>query len=405
VNLSLYIARRYLFSKKSHNAINILSLIAVCGVTLATTAMVCTLSVLNGFRGFVSEKFSAFDPELKITAVKGKVFDPTAAPFLHVRALPAIDRITETLEDNVLVRYRERQTPAILKGVSDNFDRPIPLWDGEFQLHGETGARVNMGIGVAGTLGVHSGFIAPLEIYAPKRQAATINLAQPMAAFHREYAYISSIFMVEQAVYDDQYLIVPLDLARTLFDYPTEVGAWEVQLKDAADLSAVRKQIQGLLGDAFQVKDRYEQQETAFRMIQIEKWFIFLMLCFISLIAAFNIIGSLSMLMVDKQPDIRTLRNLGAGQRLISQIFLFEGWLISAVGAATGLLLGLLLCLGQQHFGWIKLGSSGAFAVEAYPVQVQPGDLGLIGIAVLVIGFLAVLYPVRYLSRQREGGG
>jgi ABC-type lipoprotein release transport system permease subunit len=378
--------------------------VAICGVTIATLATVCTLSVFNGFRGLVSDMFSSFDPELKITAVRGKVFDPSDTVFLKIRSLPAIDLITETIEDNVLIRYRDRQVPAILKGVSDNFDGMVPIgqviFDGQFQLRNETSALCNLGIGVAGLLGINANYIFPLEIYAPKRNAKTVNLSNPMASFNREYAYISSIFKIDQPAYDENYIIVPIELARTLFDYPTEAGAWELKLNKEADLPAVQKKIQHLLGEEYVVKNRYEQQESAFRMINIEKWVTFLMLCFILTITAFNIIGSLSMLMVDKQKDIQTLRNLGAGNRLISRIFLFEGWLISAAGAAMGIVLGLLLCFGQQYFGWIKLGSSGTFVVEAYPVQVNPTDLALILIAVLTIGFLAVIYPVRYLSRK-----
>ncbi|MDR0698400.1 MAG: FtsX-like permease family protein [Tannerella sp.] len=402
MNFSFYIARRYLFSKKSHNAIHITSLVAVCGVAVATLATVCTLSVFNGFRGLVSDMFGAFDPELKITAVKGKVFDPSGEIFLEIRSLPEIDLISESLEDNVLIRYRERQVPAILKGVSDNFDSVAPIqqviFDGQFQLKNGISALSNLGIGVADMLSVNANFISPLEIYAPKRNAKTVNLANPMASFNVEYAYISSIFKINQPVYDENYIIVPLELARALFDYPTEVGAWELKLRKVNNIPTVQKKIQALLGEEYCVKNRYEQQESAFHMVNIEKWVTFLMLCFILLITAFNIIGSLSILIVDKQKDIQTLRNLGADNNLISRIFLFEGWLFSVVGAVMGILLGLLLCFGQQYFGWIKLGNT--FVVEAYPVQVMPGDLVLILITVLTIGFLAVIYPVQYLSRK-----
>jgi len=377
--------------------------VAVCGVAIATLATVCILSVFNGFRGLVSEMFSSFDPELKITSVQGKVFDPTTEVFLEIRSLPEIDLITESLEDNVLIRYRERQVPAVLKGVSDNFDRLVPiqnvLFDGEFQLENEAGDLANIGIGIAGVLGLYINFSFPMEIFAPKR-SVRVNTANPMASFNREYAYVSSIFKIDQSVYDENYIIVPLELARSLFDYTTEVSAWELKLKSAADIPAVQRKIWRLLGSEFRVENRYEQQKEALRMINIEKWITFLMLCFILLIAAFNIVGSLSMLMVDKQKDTETLRNLGADNRLISQIFLFEGWMISAVGAVAGILLGTLLCLGQQYFGWIKLGNPGAFAVDAYPVRVVFSDLIVILIAVLIIGFLSVIYPVRYFSKK-----
>jgi lipoprotein-releasing system permease protein/zinc transport system substrate-binding protein len=403
LNLPIYIAGRYLFSKKSHNAINVISLVSVCGVAVATLSMVFILSVFNGFHQLFAEMFSTFDPELKITAVKGKVFNSENEKFLEIQSWPEIEQIAETLEDNVLIRYRNRQTPATLKGVSSNFSRVIPidqaLFDGKFQLQDETSARANLGIGVASALGVAANFVFPLEIHTPRRNAKTINLANPLSAFNNNYAYISSIFRIDQSLYDDNYLIVSLELARTLFEYsPSEVGAWELKLKNPADLPALQKKIQNLLGKEYAVKNRYQQQEAAFKMINIEKWITFLMLSCILLITAFNIIGSLSMLMVDKQNDIQTLRKLGASNQLISSIFLFEGGLISVLGAAVGVLIGLLLSFGQQYFGWIKLGSAGAFAVEAYPVQVQAGDILLILITVCCLGFLSVIYPVRYLS-------
>jgi len=360
------------------------------------------LSVFNGFRGLASEMFSMFDPELKITPVQGKVFDPAIEKFLEIRSFPEIEVITESLEDNALIRYRGRQVPVVLKGVSDNFDRlvSIRLFDGEFRLQNEASALANVGIGIANTLSVHTSFIIPLEIHAPKRNIKTVNPANPMSFSNREYAFVSSIFYIDHPAYDNNYIIVPLELVRSLFDYTTEAGAWELKLKSASDIPAVQKKIRRLLGEEFKVENRYEQQIETFRMVNMEKWITFLILCFILTIAAFNIIGSLSMLIVDKQKDIETLRNLGAGNRLISRIFLFEGWMISAVGAGAGVVFGSLLCLGQQYFGWIKLGNNGAFAVEAYPVEVILSDLGLILLAVLFIGFLAVIYPVRYLSRK-----
>jgi ABC-type lipoprotein release transport system permease subunit len=403
LNLSLYIAKRYLFSKKSHNAINIISLVAVCGVSIATLATVCTLSVFNGFQGLVSNMFSSFDPELKITPVKGKVFDPSTDKFLEIYSLPEIDLISETLEDNVLVKYNERQVPAIMKGVSDNFGELVSinniLFDGEFRIKDESHTYATLGIGVASHLGINANFIFPLDIYAPKRNAG-VNLSNPISSFNIGYAYISADFLVNQPVYDDNYMIVSLDFARELFDYDKEVSALEIKLKEGSRVQAVQKTIQQTLGTDYRVKNRYEQQEAAFKMISIEKWVTFLMLCFILLIAVFNVIGSLSMLIVDKQKDITTLRNLGANNRLISRIFLFEGWMISALGAVIGIALGILICLGQQHFGWLQLGTQGAFAVNAYPVIIETGDLLLVLSTALVIGFLSVLYPVRYLSKK-----
>jgi ABC-type lipoprotein release transport system permease subunit len=239
-----------------------------------------------------------------------------------------------------------------------------------------------------------------MDIHTIKRKSQ-VNLTNPAASLNHNYAYIGGVFRINQPVYDDNYLIVPLDLARQLFDYENEVSALEIKLKPGTAIDRVQKKICELVGSEYSVKNRYEQQEAAFKMIRIEKWVTFLMLCFILLIVAFNIIGSLSILMVDKQADIITLRNLGANKRLISRIFLFEGWLISIFGAFAGIVLGTLLCLGQRRFGWLQLGTEGTFAVNAYPVIIKTGDLALILLAVLTIGFLSVSYPVRYLSRKQ----
>ena len=403
MSFPFYIAKRYLFSKKSHNAVNIISIVAVCGVAVATMATVCSLSVLNGFRGLVEDMFSAFDPQLKVTPVRGKVFDPTAVQFQEVRSLPEIDSIAESLEDNVMLNYEGRQSLAVLKGVSDNYISLTNLGsiiiDGDSILKNEVSNFALLGLGIANNLGVNAGFVFPMEIDAPQRNVK-VNLANPVSSINREYVYIGGIFRVDQAVYDENYVIVPISLARDLFDYEKEVSAMEIKLKQDASVKTVQVKIQKILGDDFQVKDRYQQQEDTFKMINIEKWVTFLILSFILLIAAFNIIGSLSMLIIDKQADVITLRNLGADNRLISRIFLFEGWMISAFGAVVGIVLGVLLCLGQQHFGWLKLGTGANFSVTAYPVVVYYFDLLFILITVLVIGFFSVLYPVRYLAKK-----
>ncbi|MDR2621750.1 MAG: ABC transporter permease [Dysgonamonadaceae bacterium] len=403
MNFPFYIAKRYLFSKKSHNAVNIISIAAICGVAVATMATVCTMSVLNGFRGLVTEMFSAFDPELKITPVKGKAFNPDTVIFRDVYALPDIDLIAGSLEDNVMINYRGRQGLAILKGVDDNFvslaDFASTLIDGDTILKNEVNDFALLGLGIANNIGVNTGFVFPMEIDAPKRNVK-VNLSNPIASINREYVYIGGVFRVNQAIYDENYIIAPIRLARDLFDYEKEVSAMEIKLKVGASVKETQAKIQKILGDDFYVKDRYQQQEDTFKMINIEKWVTFLILSFILLIAAFNIIGSLSMLIIDKQADVITLRNLGADNRLISGIFLFEGWLISAFGAVTGIVLGLMLCFGQQHFGWLRLGTGDNFSVTAYPVIVSASDLLFILITVLVIGFFSVLYPVRYLAKK-----
>ena len=403
MNLSLYIAKRYLFSKKSHNAINIISLTAVCGVAVATMATVCALSVFNGFQELAAGMFSAFDPEIKITPTKGKVFNPETDLFLKVRSLSEIDLISESLEDNALLGYQGREIPITLKGVSNNFSDLTNfkslLIDGSLELErGESNYSI-LGLGLANNLSVNPGFVYPMEVYMPKRKAA-VNLVDPTKSISREYIYIGGVFRTNQPIYDNNYLIVPLRFAWELLDYDKEVGAWEIKLKPGASVRSVQNQVQTILGKDFFVKDRYQQQEDSYKMVSIEKWVTFLMLCFILLLAIFNVTGSLSILIVEKQSDVITLRNMGADNRLISRIFLFEGWMISIVGGIVGIIIGVLLCLGQQYFGWLKLGTGTNFAVDAYPVIVSFTDLLFVLFTVLITGFLSVLYPVRYLARK-----
>jgi len=407
LNLSFYIAKRYLFSKKSHNAINIISMVAVCGIAVATLATVCALSVFNGFQGLVEGMFGAFDPELKITPVKGKVFNPETEIFLEIRSLPEIELISESLEDNALIKYREREAPVVVKGVSNRFasltDFESIIIDGDLELERETSNYTLFGLGVANHLNVNPGFVFPMELYAPKRKA-TLNLANPEASIAHEYAYIGGVFRTNQAIYDNNYLIVPIRLTRELFDYETEVSALEIKLKQGVNIQKIQSHIQSVLGDGFYVKNRYQQQEDTFKMVNIEKWVTFFMLTFILLIAIFNITGSLSMLIIEKQSDVLTLRNMGANNPLISRIFFFEGWMISTVGGCAGIIAGVLLCFCQQYFGWLKLGTGTNFAIDAYPVIISARDLLFIFLTVLITGFLAVIYPVRYLVKKWLNG-
>ena len=404
MNLPFYIARRYLFSKKSHNAINIISMICVCGVVVATIALVCALSVYNGFNDLVAGIFSSFDPELKITPRTGKVFDPTTSDMQKIRELPDIAFFSETLQDNALIRYHDRQDVAVVKGVDDAYQHltmmDSALIDGNFTLQDEVADYALLGIGLSSKLGARPGFASPLELYVPKRDVK-VNLSNPSSSFNWKYAYTGGVFMINQQVYDEGYMIVPLSLARELFHYDKEVSAIELKLTDKADLSSVKKQIKSILGDEFIIRDRFEQQEASFKMMQIEKWMTFLILCFILAIALFNVVGSLSMLMIEKQDDVRTLRNMGASDNLIRRIFLFEGWMISGFGALIGIVIGLVLCLLQQSFGLIKLGqTAGAFIIDAYPVRVIFTDILVAFVTVAAIGFMAAWYPVHYLGKK-----
>lgn len=406
MNLPFYIAKRYLFSKKSHNAINIISGISVCGVALATLALVCTLSVFNGFQELVATFFTAFDPELKITVAEGKVFDAHDERIARVRALPGIEVFTEALEENAMFQYKDKQAMVVIKGVEDNFEDltaidSILYGRGEFKLHDEVVNYGVMGMQLVSVLGSGIAFVDPVEVYAPKR-GEKVNMANPSGSFTKDYLFSPGIvFAVNQQKYDASYVITSLDFARRLFGYETEVSSIELKLKPGQDVENVKNEIKQILGDDFIVLDRYEQQADVFRIMEIEKLISYFFLTFILVIACFNVIGSLSMLIIDKKQDVQTLRNLGASDRLIVRIFLFEGRLISLLGAMIGIVLGLLLCFIQQKFGIISLGSvADSFIVNAYPVSVHWQDVLLIFVTVLFVGFLAVWYPVRYLSKR-----
>ena len=405
MNFPFYIARRYLFSKKSHNAINVISAISVCGVALATLALICTLSVFNGFQDLVASFFTAFDPELKVTAVRGKVFDGQDPRVLALKQMPEVEVYSESLEDNAMVQYQGRQAMAVIKGVEDNFDRLTPIDSilfgrGDLMLHDEVADYAIPGIQLLSSLGSGIRFLDPLEVYAPKR-GAKVNVANPSTAFVSGNLFSSGlVFAVNQEKYDASYILTSLAFARRLFQYDTEVSAVNLRLNPDADIDAVKKEVQERLGADFRVQDRYEQQADTYRIMRVEKLISYLFLTFILVIACFNVIGSLSMLIIDKREDVVTLRNLGASDSQIVRIFLFEGRMISFFGAFVGVALGLFLCWLQQAFGLIRLGSSGSFVVDAYPVSVEAMDVLVVFVTVLLVGFLSVWYPVRYLSKR-----
>ena len=408
MSFPFYIARRYLFSKKSHNAINVISGVSVCGVALATLALVCTLSVFNGFQDLVTTMFTAFDPEIKITAANGKVFDAQDERIQLLKELPEIEVFSESLEDNAMVQYKGRQTMVVIKGIEDNFNQltaidSILYGRGDWILHDEVVDYAIPGIELVSVLGTGIRFLDPLEVYAPKR-GVKINVANPSTSFESSYLHSSGlVFAVNQQKYDASYILTSLSFARDLFQYETEVSSIELRLVTDADLKKVKNEIRRILGNDFLVLDRYEQQADTYRIMEVEKLISYVFLSFILLIACFNVIGSLSMLIIDKRNDVVTLRNLGADDQLISRVFLFEGYMITFFGALIGVGLGLLLCFIQQEFGLISLGSgssAGAFVVDAYPVSVYATDVILVLITVLVTGFLSVFFPVRYLTRR-----
>jgi lipoprotein-releasing system permease protein len=403
MKLALRIARRYLFAKKSHNAINIISGISAAGVCVGTMAIVCVLSVFNGFEGLIQQLFSAFDPDLKIELAEGKAFNVHTEAWEKVRKMKDIAFFDEVVQDNAMLRYKDRQIAATIKGVGNNFQTMIPIdsimMAGTFVLYDGAFENGVMGVGLAGLLGTGSKALDPVIAYAPKREGR-IDMVNPENSFNSGTIFLSGVFAVKQASYDDKYFITSLQFARRLFDYDNNTATGvELKVKQGVETDIVKKAVQRQLGSAFAVKDRVEQQSDYYRIMKIEKWMTYLILSFILLIAVFNIIGSLSMLIIDKRADIITLRNLGADNKLIQRIFLFEGWLISVSGAIIGIIMGLLLCYGQYYYGWVKLQGKG-FIVDAYPVMVQWSDVLIAFATVLAMGLLAAIYPVRYLRKE-----
>ena len=406
MNFPFYIARRYLFSKKSTNVINIISGISIVGDAVETMALVVTLSVFNGFHDLVASFFTQFDPQLKIVPVVGKTAPASDPALLRIKQLPSVAVATECLEDQALAVYGNRQQMIRLKGVEDNFDslthvREILEGEGDFELHAADMYYGIPGLGVAYQMGLGYTYQQPLKIYAPRREGQ-LNMANPSDGFVEDELYSPGVvFCMKQSKYDKNYILTSIDFTRQLFDQQGRLSSLELRLRAGSDFEQVKRQIQDLAGGRFHVYDRYEQQEDTFRIMKVEKLIAYVFLTFILLIACFNIIGSLSMLIIDKRQDVVSLRNLGATERQISQIFLFEGRMISVIGALIGIAAGLLLCWLQQQYGFVRLGTSeGSFVVDAYPVSVHPSDVLIVLFTVLVVGFLSVWYPVRYFSKR-----
>lgn len=406
MNFPFYIARRYLFSKKSTHAINIISGISGVGVAVATMALVVTLSVFNGFHDLVATFFTSFDPQLEVVPVVGKTAPADDPALAKIKTLPDVEVTSECVKDQALAIYKGRQTMITLMGVDDNFERmsridEILYGNENFSLHAANLNFGTVGIRLAETLGMNANWDGSLMIYAP-RKIGQLDMANPTDGFVVD-SLISpgSVFMVKQGKYDKDHVIAPISFARTLFEQQGMLSSLQIRLKNGSDLDKVKAEMQSIAGNRFKVLDRYEQQQDTFRIMQVEKFIAYIFLTFILIVASFNIIGSISMLIIDKKDDVVTLRNLGATDRQITKIFLFEGRLISVFGAVVGILVGLLLCWLQQQFGLVALGqSSGTFVVDAYPVSVHPEDVAVIFFTVILVGFIAVWYPVRYFSKR-----
>lgn len=402
MNLPFYIAKRYILSKKSTNVINIISGISILGVLVGTMALIIVLSVFNGFDNLIKSLFSSFDPDLKITLVEGKTFSTDTIVLQDVKKMDKITQFVEILEENAFFKYDEKNDIATIKGVSDNFSEmngiDSMMYDGDFILKDDVRNYAVVGYGIAYNLSIGLNFASSLNIWIPKRNEKVTFEADK--AFNNRYIQPSGIFSVQQE-YDSKYVIVPISFAREILEYKyNEVTSIEIKVKSGENVEKVKNEIEKLLGEGFEVKNRYQQHEMLYKIMKSEKWAIFLILSFILVILSFNVIGSLTMLIIDKKKDIVILRNIGASDNLIKSIFILEGWLISIIGALIGLLIGALICFIQQKFGIIQFPGGGTFIVNAYPVQMKLIDFITSFTTVLTIGFLVAWYPVRYITKK-----
>ncbi len=401
--LARYIAWRYLFSKKSHSAINTISIVSVCGVAITTLALVCVLSVYNGFSQLIGSLYSQIDPQIKVTPILGKTLDTADPAIAGIAAWSEVAIYSPVIEENALCSYKERQRTLLVKGVPDNYTQlshiESTVVGGNFILNDGRIDYISFGVGVASQLGIIANSFYPVELYAPNR-LTKVNLANPAQSFNSRKIFAGAIFRTDQTNYDDQLAIVPISVAREMFSYTTEATAIELRLTPDTNEENFAQKLRNHLGNNYRVAT-HRQQNDWYKWVQIEKWITFLILSFILMIATFNVIGALSMLIIDKKKEIDTLQNLGADDRLISKIFLMEGWLISAIGAGSGLILGIILCLLQQEYGLLKLGSdTGAFITDSYPVKVEWLDtLAVTGI-VLILGFITAWYPAKFLRKR-----
>ena len=406
MNFPFYIARRYLFSKKSTHVINLISGISAVGVAVATMALVVTLSVFNGFHDLVASFLTAFDPQIEVVPAQGKTAPADDPVLQRIRTLPEVDVATECVEDQALAVYDGKQAMVTVKGVDDNFNQlthinDIVYGDGEFSLHAANLEYGTVGIRLADKLGMSASWDGFMNIYAPRREGQ-LDMMNPTEGFVED-SLISPgvVFMVKNGKYDGNYILTSIGFARRLFDRQGMLSQLEIRLKPGSDLDAVKAEMKEIVGKKYRVMDRMEQQADTFKIMKIEKFIAYIFLTFILAVACFNIIGSLSMLIIDKKNDVVTLRNMGATDKQITRIFLFEGRMISVIGAVAGILIGLLLCWLQQEYGLVALGrSSGSFVVDAYPVSVHPEDIVVVLLTVIAVGFASVWYPVRYFAKR-----
>jgi lipoprotein-releasing system permease protein len=400
MNLSFFIAKRYLFSRKSRNIINVISWISLAGVGIGTMALIIVLSIFNGIDGLIKSMFSSFDPDLKITLVQGKTFSPDRVEY-DFQNDSRVAVWCEVIEENALLEYRDRQIPATLKGVTDNFQDlsgiDNVMVNGTFRLEEDNHPLCVVGSELAYRLSVGLNFINPMHIYVPKRTKATI--INPMNAFNHKMVFPSGIFSVQQE-YDSKYLIIPIDFCRELIGLKDEVSAIEIRVAEGVSVDFLKDEIQNTLGSEFRVIDRYEQHAYFYKVMASEKWAIFLILGFILVIASFNTVSSLTLLLLEKKKDMHILQSMGAQPKRIRGIFLTEGFMMTGIGIISGLGLGGFLCWLQITFGIIRFPSSGSYVTDIYPVSMQLVDFLLVGLMVSIIGFFASFIPVRILGKR-----
>jgi lipoprotein-releasing system permease protein len=399
LKLSFYIARRYILGKKSHNAINIVSFISILGVVVGTIAFIIILSVFNGFDQLVQSMYSSFQPDIEITPSTGKVFNLSEDTLQLIKNTNGVEAVAEILEDNGLLVYNEKQTVSTIRGVSSNYQKVTQIdsltHDGEFNLYYDKMPRALMGRGLSYHLRLNPDLYEPLKIYVPHR-SAHISM-DPNKSLNRKYILVSGIFSSQPDI-DGKYTIVPIKFARELFEYSTEFSSLQIKLTNKLSSDAVQKNLQNLLGQKFVVKNKFQQNELLYKTMRTEKWAIFAILALVLVILLFSLVGSLSMLIIEKKADIKILHSLGANQKLIRSIFYREGLIITLVGTLLGLAIGSSIVLLQQKYGFIRL--QGGFIIDSYPVDMQINDIVVVTCTILIIGTLASWYPVRYLLKK-----
>ncbi len=404
MRLVLKIALRYLRSKKAHNAVNIISSISTCGVVVTTAALICVLSVFNGFKGLIMGRLAMLDPEIAISVSHGKAIADADSVVRVAQGVEGVAVAMPVIEDNALAIFADYQMPVRLRGVPDGYNRlnglDSVIVDGEFKLHDQVSRYAVLGAGPAIKLHARPGFLRMVQLYAPQRQGR-VNMANPMDAFRNDSVFVSGVFQMQQNGYDADLIYVPIELTRDIFDYTTEATRVELKLNPGANADAVMQQLTAALGPAYTVQNRLMQEATAYRLVNVEKWVTFLLLAFIMIIATFNVISTLSLLIIEKDDSIRTLSNLGATDKQITQVFVAEGWLIALFGAVAGVAVGLVLCLCQQQFGWLKMqGDERLLVVRAYPVQVELTDVLVVFVLTAFIGLLTSVVTSLTMRRR-----